>query len=240
VPSVESVVNVTIFIISLFRNALVVVAVAGRNVGNDVLVVDNSVSVLNMAFDGLSEDSVTNSGRSESVKIQFFLGEDVFNVKVKSSNSSESTTERVTSDIEVPTLMSLSNDLHGFNEFVLEDRVIIVHEIFRNLSTGGLTESTVNGVRVFEFTGKLNDVGGTTESNNESLTVGVSVSRVRDRVLVRKEVLLKSGGLETGQEFAVVTTTEGLVGISITVRSIGNVSKFLGHLFIETGNERSG
>jgi hypothetical protein len=200
VPSVEVLVFsvARIFLIGGFNNTLTTVHVAGRNVGNNILVVDNSENLLNVGFNGLSEDSVTNSGGTESVEEDVFLGEDSFLGEMEGSNGSESTTETVTSDIEVPTSMGLGSRSHGFHKFTLEVGVIVLEEVFVNLSTGSLAESAVFGLGASEFLGKLNSIGGTTESNNESLAFRDFPSGVRDAVLVRKLVFLVEERLVTG------------------------------------------
>jgi hypothetical protein len=241
VPSVEGFVAVAL-IISLGSgeaSSAVIVGKARRNVSNEILIMDNSESEVDVGSDGSSEDSVTDSGRSESVKEKVVLGNDLFNGNVESSNGSESTTEGVTSDIEIITSVLLSMVLHGRNEFSLELGVIMVIEILGNLSTGGFAESTFSGTGVNEFTGKLNDVGGTSEGNNESLESVVNEGGVGNNVLVSNIVGLLVNSLESGKDITVVTALQVLENIMFTVRTVGSGGKGLGHLFIVVGKSTS-
>jgi hypothetical protein len=146
------------------------VDLARRNVDNEIFMMSDSPMFSNVLDNSSSEVNITNSGRSESPKVDLLLRDDSIARKIKSSEGSKGTTETVTGQIEFVVRIKTEEGSHlsekAGSNFGLVARIEIEQSL-GVLDIGAKIEFHTS--RKGNFIGELNETGSSSESNDNSL-----------------------------------------------------------------------
>jgi len=150
-----------------------------RNMRDHILIMDNSKVFRNSIHSSFGKVNITNSGGTESPEFQLILVDNVVAGKIKSSESSKSTTQTVTSHIELKTRMLLDQISNMRQKSVSDLGLISSVEILESLGVlDATTKTEVDTSRKTDFLDKLSGSVGSSESKNDSSFTGVDKTGV--------------------------------------------------------------
>jgi hypothetical protein len=143
-PDVESMESKDSVFIGVVRSSNAVASdifLARRDVGNHITVVSHSLDFTDVVHNSVGKVKVSDSGTAISVEMDTILVNDVAQGSVESSESSKSTAETVTNEVEIVVRVSIGGLLNSVHEVVSHSIFIVVVEI----STGN---SIFKGVKI--------------------------------------------------------------------------------------------
>jgi hypothetical protein len=146
------------------------VDMARRDVDNEIFVMSDSPMFSNVLDNSSSKINITNSGRSESPKVDLLLGDDSIARKIKSSEGSKGTTETVTGQIEFVVRVK-TDDGSQLSEKTASNFALVARiEIEQSLGVLDIgAKIEFHTSRKGDFIGELNETRSSSESNDNSL-----------------------------------------------------------------------
>jgi len=149
-----------------------------RKMSDQIVTVGNSEAIGDVVDDSGGEVIATDSGRTESVELHLVLGDNTAHGDIQSSMGSESTTQTVTSKVDMIVTMLTEKLLEFGHEVVSEEISIFDVEIIGGNGVFDGMESVRNGARLEDFFGELSGTLGSTERNNDGFGASVDEKRV--------------------------------------------------------------
>jgi len=128
------------------------VHLARRDMGDRVSVMNDSPMIRNGAHNSVSKVNITDSGRAEGVKMNLASADNTVAGKIKSSDSSKSTTQTVTGNVETETRVSSNQTSDLTKQGISNFAVVASEEIQKSLSAfhiGAVVET--NTLRESDF-----------------------------------------------------------------------------------------
>jgi len=150
-----------------------------RNMRNHILIMNDSKVFTNSIHGSFGKVDITNSGGTESPELKLVLMDNVVARKIKSSESSKSTTQTVTSNIEIKARVLLDQISNMRQKSVSDLRLITSVEILESLGILDSTAKTeVDTSGKADFLDKLGGSVGSSEGKNDSSFTGVDKTGV--------------------------------------------------------------
>jgi len=153
------------------------VPLARRDMNNHILIMGNSPVFRNSVHGSSSKVDITDSRRAKSVKVKLVLANKTIARKIKSSDSSESTTQAVTSDVETESRVRFNQFSDLGQEAVSKLVVVAVIEIFKSLGFNVTAKAEVDTSRKTNLFNELSGGIGASESENDSSFIFVDKGR---------------------------------------------------------------
>lgn len=141
VESVESEDSIFIRMIGSSNTVASNILLAGRNVGNHITMVGNSLDFADIVDDSAGKVEISDSGAAVSVEMDTFLVNYVAHRSVESSEGSESAAETVANEVEIVVGVHVDGLLNSTQEVVLNVFLVVVAEI-------STANSVFNGVHI--------------------------------------------------------------------------------------------
>jgi hypothetical protein len=151
-----------------------------RKMSDQIVTVSDSEGIGDGVNNSRGKVVVTNSGRTESVKLHLVLGNNTAHSNIQSSMSSESTAQTVTSEVDVIVFVLVEKLLEFGHEVVSEEISIFNVEIVGGNSVFNGVETVGDSTRLEDFLGELSSSLGSTERNDNGFGASIDEEGVRN------------------------------------------------------------